>query len=149
MARPIWLALILLIGICALALKISIALPPAQQTAFADDAIELPVNALAKADKLEVEETPFKKTIQSIVIEPQLAAPIPEKATKIVSHHWQDGFAKAKMWKLHHRLVSRKRPAGLKGVKMSKNGDKNKSAEDRDTDRIGRHPTAGRARVEG
>jgi hypothetical protein len=51
MARPIWLALILLIGICALAaLKISIAAPP-QQAAFADDVIELPVNALAKADK--------------------------------------------------------------------------------------------------
>jgi hypothetical protein len=115
MARPIWLALILLIGICALAaLKISIAAPPTQQTAFADDVIELPVNALAKADKLEVEETSYRKTIQSIAIVPQLAAPIPEKATKIVSHHWQDGFAKAKMWKHHHRLVSRKRPAGLK-----------------------------------
>jgi hypothetical protein len=114
MARPIWLALILLIGICALAaLKISIAAPP-QQAAFADDVIVLPVNALAKADKLEVEETPYKKTIQSIAIVPQLAAPIPEKATKIVSHHWQDGFAKAKMWKHHRRLVSRKRPAGLK-----------------------------------
>jgi hypothetical protein len=96
------------------ALKISIAAPPTRQTAFADDEIELPVNALAKADKLEAEETPYKKTIQSIAIVPQLAAPIPEKATKIVSHHWQDGFAKAKTWKHHHRLVSRKRPAGLK-----------------------------------
>ena len=115
MARSLWLALILLIGICALAaLKIGIAVPPTPQTALADDVIELPLNALAKADKLEVEEAPFKKTIQSIAIVPQLAAPIPEKATKIVSHHWQDGFAKAKMWKHHHRLVLRKKPAGLK-----------------------------------
>ena len=108
---PIWLALILLIGICALAaLKISIATPPKQQAAFADDVIEVPVNALAKADKLEVEQTPYKKTTQSIAIVPQIAAPIPEKATKIVSHHWRHGFAKARMWKHHHhRLVSRKR----------------------------------------
>jgi hypothetical protein len=42
MARPILLTLILLIGICALAaLKISIAAPPTQQTAFADDVIGL------------------------------------------------------------------------------------------------------------
>src|SRR5271154_4556506 len=102
MARPIWLALILLIGICTLAaLKVGTAAPP--QTPFADDVIEVPVNALAKTDKREVEETPYKKTIQSIAIVPQPAAPTPEKATKIVSH-WQDGFAKAKMWKHHHRL---------------------------------------------
>ena len=120
MARPIWLALILLIGICALAaLKIGIAAPP--QTAFADDVIEVPVNALAKTDKLEVEETPYKKTIQSIAIVPPVTtpiiAPIPEKATKTVSHDWQDSSAKAKTWKHHHRYVSRKRPARLKAKK--------------------------------
>jgi hypothetical protein len=116
MARPIWLALILLIGICTLAaLKIGIVAPP--QTAFADDVIEVPVNALAKTDKLEVEEIPYKKTIESIAIVPQPAAPTPERATKIVSHDLQDDFAKAKMWKHHHRRVSRKRPAGLKAKK--------------------------------
>ncbi|HWX05075.1 MAG TPA: hypothetical protein VN065_04545 [Bradyrhizobium sp.] len=109
MAGPIWLALIFLVGICALAaLKISIATPPKQQAAFADDVIETPVNALAKTDKLG-EEIPDKKTVRSIAIVPQIAAPIPEKATKIVSHDWQDGFAKLKMRKHHHRHVSRKR----------------------------------------
>jgi hypothetical protein len=100
MARPIWLALIFLVGICALAaLKISITTSPKQQAAFAEDAIDTPVNALAKADKLEVEEIPDKKTIPSIAIVPQAAASIPEKATKIIGRHWQDGFAKVKMRK--------------------------------------------------
>jgi hypothetical protein len=109
MARPIWLALIFLVGICAVAaLKISIAISPKQQAAFAEDVIDTPVNALAKADKLEVEEIPDKKTIRSIAIVPQTAASIPEKATKIVGRDWQDGFAKVKM-RNHHHYVSRKR----------------------------------------
>jgi hypothetical protein len=113
MAGPIRLALIFLVGIGALAaLKISIATPPKQQAAFAEDAIEAPVNALAKTDKLEVETIPDKKPIRSIAIVPQIAASISEKATKIVSHDWHDGFAKARMRKHHHRHyrhVSRKR----------------------------------------
>ena len=108
MARPIWLALIFLVGIWALAaLKISLATSPKQQAVFAEDVSNIPVNALAKADKLEVEEIPDKKTIRSIAIVPQTAASIPEKATKIVGRDWQDGFAKVKMRKHHH--VSRKR----------------------------------------
>jgi hypothetical protein len=72
MAGPIWLALIFLVGICAVAaLKINIATPPKQQAAFAEDVIETPVNALVKTDKLEVEEIPDKKTIRSIAIVPQ------------------------------------------------------------------------------
>jgi hypothetical protein len=110
MAGPIRLALIFLVGIGALAaLKISTAAPPKQRAAFAEDAIEAPVNALAKADKLEVEEIPDKKAIRSIAIVPQIAASIPEKATKIVSHDWQDGFAKVRMRKHHHRYISRQR----------------------------------------
>ena|ERR1700677_65929 len=110
MARPIWLALIFLVGICVLAaLKISIATPPKQQGAFAEDVIETPVDALAKTDKLEVEEIPDKKTIRSIAIVPQIAASIPEKATKIVSGDWQDGFAKARVREHHHRHVFLKR----------------------------------------
>jgi uncharacterized protein YpmB len=113
MARPIWLALIFLVVVCALAaLKFSIATPPKQQAAFAEDVIETHADALAKADKLEVEEIPDKKTIRSIAIS------IPEKATKIVSRDWQDGFAKAKMREHHHRHVFLKgRPAGLKAKK--------------------------------
>src|ERR1700678_1983181 len=92
MARPIWLALIFLIGICALAaLKISSAAPPKQQAAFAGDVIEAPVNALAKADMLEVETTPDKKTIRSIAIVPQLAT---ISDTKMASSDWHDGFGK-------------------------------------------------------
>jgi hypothetical protein len=110
MAGPIRLALIFLVGICALAaLKISIATPSKQQAPFADDVIEIPVNALAKTDKLEVEEIPDKKTIRSIAIVPQVAASIPEKATQIASHDWQDGFAKVKMRKHHPRRLSRKK----------------------------------------
>jgi hypothetical protein len=127
MARPIWLALIFLIGICALAaLKVSLAMAPKQQAALAADVMEVSVNSLAKADRLEVEEIPDKKTIRSIAIAAPIiaaapaivapvAAPKPEKATKITSRHWQDGFAKATMRKHlhdrnrhHHRHVSRK-----------------------------------------
>jgi hypothetical protein len=108
-ARPNWLALIFFMGICALAaLKLGIAAPPKEQAAFGDDVIEVSVNALAKADKLEVEEIPYMKTIRSIAIAPPTAAPIPEKAAEIVGHHWQDGFAKAKVQK-HNRHVTRKR----------------------------------------
>jgi hypothetical protein len=111
MAGPIWLALVFLAGICALAaVKISFATLPKQQAAFAEGVIiQAPVNALAKTDKLEVEELPDKKTIRSIAIVPQIAPSTPEKTTKIVNHDWQDGFAKVKMRKHHHRRVWRKR----------------------------------------
>jgi hypothetical protein len=107
MARPLWLALIFLIGICALAaLKVSIATPAKQQAALADEVIKVS-DALAKADKLDVEEVPDKKIIRSTAIAQPEAAP--EQTTKIVSRHWQDGYAKAKVRKrLHHRHVSRK-----------------------------------------
>jgi hypothetical protein len=106
MTRPVWLALIFLIGICALAaLKVSIASPAKQQAALADDVIEVSENALAKADKLDVEEPPDKKIIRSIAIIPPEAAP-KAKATKIISRHWQNGYAKAKT-REHH--VSRKK----------------------------------------
>ena len=78
------------------------------QAALAADVMEVSVNSLAKADRLEVEEIPDKKTIRSIAIVPQTAASISEKATKIVGRDWQDGFAKVKM-RNHHHYVSRKR----------------------------------------
>jgi hypothetical protein len=108
MARPLWLALIFLIGICALAaLKVSIARPAKQQATLANEIIEVSRDALAKADKLDVEEIPDKKIIRSIAIAQPEAAP--EQTTKIVSRHWQDGYANAKVRKrLHHRHVSRK-----------------------------------------
>ncbi len=108
MARPLWLALIFLIGICALAaLKVSIARPAKQQAALADEVIEISGNALAKTDKLDVEEIPDKKIIRSIAIAQPEAAP--KQITKIISRHWQDGYAKAKVrQRLHHRHVSRK-----------------------------------------
>ncbi len=108
MARPVWLALIFLIGICALAaLKVGIASPAKTQAAIADEVIEVSVNALAKADKLDVEEIPDKKIIRSIAIVPPEAAP--KQTTKIISRHWHDGYAKAKARKrLYHRHVLRK-----------------------------------------
>jgi len=108
MARPVWLALIFLIGICALAaLKVGIASPAKTQAALADEVIEVSVNALAKADKLDVEEIPDKKIIRSIaIVQPEAA---PKQTTKIISRHWHDGYAKAKARKRpHHRHVSRK-----------------------------------------
>jgi len=69
MARPVWLALIFLIGIGALAaLKVSIARPAKQQAALADKGPETSWNALAKADKLDIEEIPDKKIIRSVAI---------------------------------------------------------------------------------
>ena len=108
MARPLWLALIFLIGICALAaLKVGTARPAKQQAALANEIIEVSGNALAKADKLDVEEIADKKFIRSIAIAQPEAAP--EQATKIISRHWQDGYAKAKVRKrLDDRHVSRK-----------------------------------------
>jgi hypothetical protein len=105
MARPVWLALIFLIGICALAaLKVGIASPAKQQAALAEEVIEVSVNALAKADKLDVEEIPDKKIIRSIaIVQPEAA---PKQTTKIISRHWHDGYAARK--RSHHRHVSRK-----------------------------------------
>lgn len=49
MARPVWLALLSLIGICALAaLKVSRAEPAQQQDAFVNEEIGIAANALAK-----------------------------------------------------------------------------------------------------
>jgi hypothetical protein len=104
MARPVWLALVL-IGIGALAaLKVSIARPEKQQAAFADVVIEVSENALAKADKLDIEEIPDKKIIRSIAV---LAEAAPKQETKTVSRHWHDGYAKAKSRKHHRRHISR------------------------------------------
>jgi hypothetical protein len=72
---------------------------------LADDVIEVSENALAKADKLDVEEPLGKKIIRSIAIIPPVAAP-KAKATKIISRHWQNGYAKAKTRK---HYVSRKK----------------------------------------
>jgi len=107
MARPLWLALIFLIGICALAaLKVGIARPAKQQAALADKVIGISGNALAKTDKLDVEVIPDKKVIRSIAIAQPEAAQ--KQMTKIISH-WQDGYAKAKLrQRPHHRHVSRK-----------------------------------------
>ena len=108
MARPVLLALIFLIGICALAaLKVGIASPAKQQAALAEEVTEVSVNALAKADKLDVEEIPDKKIIRSIaIVQPEAA---PKQTTKIISRHWHDGYARAKARKhSHHRHVSRK-----------------------------------------
>ena len=107
MARPLWLALIFLIGICALAaLKVGFARPAKQQAALSDEVIEVSGNVLAKADKLGVAEIPDKNIIRSIAIVPPEAAP--KQATKIISRHWEDGYAKAKARKHHDRHVSRK-----------------------------------------
>ena len=108
MARPLWLALIFLIGIGALAaLKVGTARPAKQQAALANEIIEVSGDALVKADKLDVEEIPDKKIIRSIaIVQPEAA---PKQITKIISRHWQDGYAKAKARKRpHHRHVSRK-----------------------------------------
>jgi hypothetical protein len=107
MARPVWLALIFLIGICALAaLKVSIARPEKQQAALADEVIEVSGNVLAKTDKLDTEEVPDKKIIRSIAIVLPEAAP--KQATKIISRDWQDGYANAKVRKHHDRHLARK-----------------------------------------
>ena len=105
MARPVWLVLLLMsIGALA-ALKVSIARPEKQQAAFADVVIEVSENALAKADKLHIEEIPDKKIIRSIAF--VSAEAVPKQETKTVSRHWHDGYAKAKPRKHHRRHISR------------------------------------------
>jgi hypothetical protein len=115
MMRTVWLALILLIGICAMAtLKVSIATSAKQEAAFADTAIEADVShdASVKADKLEVnyiEEAPDKKLVRSItIVPPPVAAPKPrEKITKIISRHWHEGYAKMTPPKHDRRKTSK------------------------------------------
>ena len=93
-------------GIGALAaLKVSIAGPEKQQAAFADVVVELSGNALAKTDKLDIEEIYDKKIIRSIAIVSAEAAPT--QKTKTVSRQWHGGYAKAKPRKHHRRHVSR------------------------------------------
>jgi hypothetical protein len=100
---------VFLIGIGALAaLKVSIAGPEKQQAAFGDVAVEVSGNALAKTDKLDIEEIPDKKIIRSIaIVSAESAAPTPE--TKVANRQWHDGYAKAKPRKHHRRHISRKK----------------------------------------
>jgi hypothetical protein len=108
MARPVWLALIFLIGIGALAaLKVSIARPAKQQAALADKGPETSWNALAKADKLDIEEIPDRKIIRSVAIVSRESAPQPEP--NIISRHWHEGYAKAKKTRHYHKHASRKK----------------------------------------
>jgi hypothetical protein len=103
MARPVWLALVFLIGIGALAaLKVSLARPAKQQAALADEIPEVSWSALAKADKLDIEDIPDKKIIRSIAI----VSPEPQRATKTISRH--EGYTKAKRTRHYHRYASRK-----------------------------------------
>jgi hypothetical protein len=95
-----------LIGIGALAaLKVSIAGPEKQQAAFGDVMVEVSGNALAKTDKLDIEEIFDKKIIRSIAIVSAEAA----QETKIISRQWHDGYAKAKPRKHHRRHASRRK----------------------------------------
>jgi hypothetical protein len=108
MARPVWLALIFLIGIGALAaLKVSIARPAKQQAALADEVPDTPWNALAKADKLDVEEIPDRKIIRSVAIVSRGSAP--QQETKIISRRGHEGYAKAKKTRHYHKHASRKK----------------------------------------
>ena len=116
--RPLWLALVFLIGICGLAaLKVSIATPAKQDAAFSDDKSDADISqeASVKADRLDVnyiEEAPDKKPVQTvaIVLKPAVSPNPREKITKIISRHWHEGYAKmTKHSKRNRRLASRTR----------------------------------------
>jgi hypothetical protein len=114
MVRTVWVALVFLIGISALAaIKISIATPVKQQAAFTETTVGLIASQspLNKADKLGVsfvDEAPDKKVVRLIPIAlPSSAQPEPlEKVTKIISRHWHEGDAKIIMRSARNRRVA-------------------------------------------
>ena len=102
MVRTVWLAFVFLIAIGGLiTYKIGFATPAMHRTASADQPAaiaETTDTPLAKADRLDVnylEDAPDKTQVHTIPIvlsEPAVRVQ-PEKAPKIVSRHWHEGYA--------------------------------------------------------
>lgn len=113
MVRSVWLALIFLIGLGALAtVRLAMVKNPvaeremasAQETVEAGDTEDV---VPPKGDKLpvaEVEPIPEKKLVKTIPIIPTVAAPAePEKAPKLVSRQLRNSFAEKLSRTRHHR----------------------------------------------
>jgi len=116
MMRTVWLGLICLIGLGAMAsLRIATSTPVSADVspASATTAANLPQEPLGKADKLLVsyteeapasEDVPDKKLVTSIaIVPPKAAVQPPEKTTEIVSRHWHEGFARMTGRPARHR----------------------------------------------
>lgn len=104
MMRTVWLGLVCLIGLGAMAsLRIATSTPANSDVspAAATSGASLPQAPLGKADKLLVsyteeasEDVPEKKLVTSIaIVPPKAAAQLSEKTAEIVSRHWHEGFA--------------------------------------------------------
>jgi hypothetical protein len=115
MLRTVWLGLIFLIAICgAIAYRIGFSSTSAHRPASADataaiaDTQDAPS---AKADRLDVnylDDVPDKTSVHTIPIilsEPAANAG-PEKVTKIIGHHWHEGYAR-----ITKRTIRRQREA--------------------------------------
>jgi hypothetical protein len=102
MMRTVWLALVCVIVVCGVAaLKAGVATPARNQPAFSDNVTGTAVEALPKADRLDVssvENIPENKTVKATtIILPKAAtddaAPNqPAKISKIISRHWHEGY---------------------------------------------------------
>jgi hypothetical protein len=117
MVRTVFVALVFLIGISALAaFKISIATPAKQQAAFTETTVGVSASQspFSKADKLDVsfvDDAPDKKVVRLIpIVLPSSAQPAqsepPEKVAKIISRHWHEGDAKITKRSARNRRVA-------------------------------------------
>lgn len=104
MIRTVWLALVCLIAVGALAaLKAGVATPAKQQAELSANVIGTAAEALPKADRLGVslrDNVPENQTVKTTtIILPKTptddAGPNqPTKINKIISRHWHEGSTK-------------------------------------------------------
>jgi hypothetical protein len=102
MIRTVWLALVCLIAVGALAtLKAGVATPAKQQAELSDNVIGTAAEALPKADRLDVgsvKNVPDEKTVKTTtIISPNTDDAVPNqpaKISKIISRHWHEGYTK-------------------------------------------------------
>ena len=119
MIRSVWLALIFLFLIGALAaFKVSFAAQSKQQAALSDGVVGQGVDrdapaleVLAKGDRLD--EIPDKKVVQAIAIGSPVAAQ--PAGNRIISRHWQDSHATMKFRNHHRHHESRNRHRRVHG----------------------------------
>jgi len=130
MIRTVWLAIIAVVLVSALAVgkglrtpaNLAVAEPSADATTVG---MGHPQDTLSKADRLEINyvrhETPSQPVLQSIApAAPAVTPPKPPVETKIISRHWRDPNAFS---------------SSLKNAKPTKQSDSNKTGKNVDLKR--------------
>jgi len=137
MIRTVWLAVLCLALVSALAAGKALRAPGPAVAALAADEITVGIDraqdTLGKADRLEVnylrEETPPQPVPQSIEpAAPVVTPPTPPMETKIISRHWRDPNALSSSGKDSQRTESKKKSKNV-DRKRNQAADRSKPSE--------------------